>query len=61
MLLLMAAAHPLTLLAVDLGLHVEVNAGNNEVGHDVECANSHQNVGVLEGHLLRNLHHEPAS
>jgi hypothetical protein len=61
LLLFVAAAHLLTLLAVDLRLHVEVNAGNDKVGHDVECANSHQDVGVLEGHLLRDLHHEPAS
>lgn len=51
----------LTLLLVDLRLHVEVDAGNDQVGHNVECADSHQDVGLLERHLLGNLHHEPAA
>lgn len=46
-----------TLLLVDLGLGVEVEANNDQVADDVEHTAGVQDIGVLEGDLLGHLHH----
>ena len=46
-----------TFLLIDLHLHVEVDAENDQVGDNVEASDAEQNVGVFEGNLLRHLHH----
>jgi len=48
----------LTLLLVDLGLDVEVQAQDRDVGHNVESAHELQAPVLLKGDLLRGLHHE---
>ena len=47
-----------TPLLVDLHLGVEVDAGDEQVADDVERAHAHEDVGVLEGDLLADLHHD---
>lgn len=47
----------LTLLLVDLLLKVQVYAGDDDVGCDVKDPDVHQDLGVVEGYLLRHLHH----
>jgi hypothetical protein len=46
-----------TLLLVDLGLGVQVEANNDHVANNVEHTASIQDIGVLEGDLLGHLHH----
>lgn len=46
-----------TSFLVDLGLDVEVDARNDQVGHDVERAHAVQDVRVVKGDLLARLHH----
>ena len=46
-----------TLLRVDLQLYVEVDAQYQQIGDDVQASDAHQDLRVLEGYLLRNLHH----
>lgn len=48
----------LTLLLVDLGLGVEIQTQNREVGHNVQSAHELQAPVLLERNLLRGLHHE---
>jgi hypothetical protein len=48
-----------TILLVDLLLYVEIDAGDDYVGDDVECAYAVKNVRVIEGHLLGDLHKPP--
>ena len=38
-------------------MDVEVDAGDDEVREDVESADTHQDVLILERDLLRHLHH----
>jgi len=46
-----------TLLLVDLGLRVQVQAQDENVGQDVESTDCHQDIGVFKGNLLGQLHH----
>jgi hypothetical protein len=46
-----------TLLLVDLSLHVEVDAGNDDVRQDVECARAVEDHRIVEGYPLGDLHH----
>jgi hypothetical protein len=48
-----------TILLVDLLLHVEIDAGNDYVGDDVERAHAVKNVRIIERHLLGDLHKPP--
>ena len=45
-----------TILLVDLGLDVEVDAGNDDVGYDVEGAHAVEHIRVIEWDLFRDLH-----
>lgn len=47
-----------TPLLVDLHLGVEVDAGDQQVANDVEGAHAHEDVRVVEGDLLADLHHD---
>jgi hypothetical protein len=47
----------LTFLRVDLLSYVEVYAQYDQVGDDVHGANAHKDLWVVEGDLLRHLHH----
>lgn len=47
----------LTLFLIDLHLNIVIDANNNDVGYDVECANCCEHSWVIEGDLLRDLHH----
>ena len=47
----------LTLLCVDLHLHVKVYARDYDVRDDVENANAKKDLRVIEGYLLGYLHH----
>lgn len=47
----------LTLLLVDLDLHVKVESGDEDVAANVDGANNVEHVLVFEGNLLGNLHH----
>lgn len=49
-----------TILLVDLGLYVEVDTRNDQVGNNVEGANAVQNIRVIERDLLGYLHKTPA-
>jgi hypothetical protein len=49
-----------TILLVDLLLHVEVDASNDEVGNHVKGADGIEDIGVIEGDLLGDLHKPPA-
>ncbi len=46
-----------TFLLVDFLLDVEVHADDEEVRDDVERADAHENLGVVEGDLFGDLHH----
>lgn len=46
-----------TLFGVDPRLHVEVYPHDDEVRGDVQTADAHQDLGVFEGDLFRDLHH----
>ena len=46
-----------TFLRVDLGLDVEIDARDDDVGEHVDRAHAHQDVRVVKGYLLRDLHH----
>jgi len=48
----------LTLLGIDLLLAVEVDAENEDVGHNVANAHGSENSRVFKGDLLRCLHEE---
>jgi hypothetical protein len=48
-----------TILLVDFLLHVEVDAGDDDVGDDVERAHAVENVRVVERYLLGDLHEPP--
>lgn len=45
-----------TLLLVDLHLHHEVQTSNDQVADNVESAAHVEDIGVVEGDLLRDLH-----
>ena len=47
-----------TPLLVDLHLGVEVYAGDEQVADDVQRAHAHEDVRVVEGDLLADLHHD---
>lgn len=47
----------ITLFGVDSRLYVEIYPHDDEVRDDVETANAHQDLGVFEGDLFRDLHH----
>lgn len=47
----------LTLLRVDLLLHVEVDADDDHVGDNIQCSNGQQDLWILEIYFLRDLHH----
>lgn len=47
----------LTLLLVDLGPDVEVDAHDDQVAENVETAAGVEHIGVFEGDLLGHLHH----
>lgn len=47
----------LTFLRVDLLSNIEVYAQYNQVGDDVQGADAHKDLWVVEGDLLRHLHH----
>lgn len=46
-----------TFLFVDLHAHVDVDADDDQVADDVERANTIQDHGIFERHLLARLHH----
>jgi hypothetical protein len=46
-----------TLLAVDLGLRVEIQTQDDHVGCDVQAAHKEEHIRVVEGNLLGQLHH----
>ena len=48
-----------TVLLVDLSLDVEVDAGDDDIGEDVERAHAVENIGVVKGHSLGDLHESP--
>lgn len=48
-----------TILLVDLSLNVKVDARNDEIGNNVEGADAIENVRVIEGNLLGDLHEPP--
>jgi hypothetical protein len=48
-----------TILLVDFLLHVEVDAGDDDVGGDVERAHAVENVRVVKRYLLGDLHERP--
>lgn len=52
-----AGGTKLTLLRVDLHLHVEINAQDDEIGYDVENADAQKDLRIFEGYLLGYLHH----
>ena len=47
----------LTLLCVDLHLHVKVYADDYDIRDDVENANAKKDLRVFEGYFLGDLHH----
>ena len=49
-----------TILLVDLRLHVEVDARDDDVGHNVQCAHAVEHIGVIKWDLFRDLHKSPA-
>jgi hypothetical protein len=48
-----------TILLVYLRLNIKVDSGNDYVGEDVERADAVQDIRVIEGHLLGDLHKPP--
>ena len=46
-----------TFLRINLHPDVEVDAHDDEIAEDIECAHSHEDVGIIEGDLFRDLHH----
>jgi hypothetical protein len=46
-----------TLLLVDLGLDIEVDAQDDHVGHDVQSPDAEEYIRVVERNPLGNLHH----
>lgn len=46
-----------TLLLVDLHLNVIVDTHDDQVAEDVQPADSVENIGIFERHLLGHLHH----
>lgn len=46
-----------TSLLVNLHLDVHVHAKDDDVAENVQAADAHQDVGVVEGDLLAGLHH----
>lgn len=48
-----------TIFLVDLLLHVEVDARDDDVGDDVESAHAVQDIRVVERYLLGDLHKPP--
>jgi hypothetical protein len=50
-----------TILLVDLLLDVEVDAGDDDVGDDVERAHAVQDIRVIKWDLLGDLHKPPMS
>jgi hypothetical protein len=47
----------LTLLLVDQEVHVGVDGDDDQIGRKVSSTDHHQDIRILEGDLLRNLHH----
>lgn len=46
-----------TILFVDLGLSVQVETQDDHVGQDVHATNKKEDIRVLKGNLLGQLHH----
>lgn len=46
-----------TFLLIDLGLYVDVDAQDEDVGEDVEGSHAEKNLRIIERYLLRYLHH----
>ena len=46
-----------TFLLIDLHAHVEIDAEDDYVAHDVENPDTQKYVGILEWNLLARLHH----
>lgn len=46
-----------TLFRVNLLLHVEVDGRNDQVRNNVQRADAHEDLGIVEGYLLGYLHH----
>lgn len=46
-----------TFLAVNFVLEVEVEASDDDVGDDVQYSDPHKHLRIIEGYLLRDLHH----
>ncbi len=47
----------LTFVRVDLLSNVEVDAQDDQVGNNVHSAYAHEDLWIIEGYLLRYLHH----
>lgn len=47
----------LTFLCVDLVLKIQVDAGNDDVGDNVQNADSEEYLGIIEWYLFGYLHH----
>ena len=47
-----------TLLLVYLHLYVDVYGNDDNVGYDVQSAHAEEDVWIIEGNLLRCLHHK---
>jgi hypothetical protein len=52
-----ARDHQHTLLGIDLGLSVQVETQDQDVGQDVQGTDTHQDLRILKGNLLGQLHH----
>ena len=48
-----------TIFLVYLGLDIEIDAGNDQVGDDVASAHQVQNIGIIERDAFRYLHKRP--
>lgn len=46
-----------TFLRVDLLSDEEIDTGDDQVGEDVQSADGHEDLRIIEGYLFRHLHH----
>ena len=46
-----------TFLLIDFLLDVKIDADDDQIRERVERANAHEDLGIVEGDLFRNLHH----